>query len=186
MEFQHIEFERSLILIINQQKITITPFLTGEPGNIKLGINAPFGVAVNREEIHKSKQKKRETEASVYSDFPKKIQALFTALLSVTNKSEKLEVAAKKLFDKVKILTPLTLEQIARGDRPTTKWIITCAIDVLINEQSTAVQSLFSLDELFIFWARPLLNRKFNPQELLQKVTYMEMPLLLEKISSYS
>ena len=40
------------------QKIEIMPFLTTEVGNIKLGINAPKGGSVNREEIYKRKQEK--------------------------------------------------------------------------------------------------------------------------------
>lgn len=186
MEFQNIEFEHSLILIINHQKVKITPFVTNELGNIKMGIEAPFGVAVNREEIHKLKQKRHPSAPVAPTDFSKKIQALFTALLLVTNPSEQLEVAAKQLFDKVKTLSLLTLEQIARGERATSKWIITCALDVLIQAQSNVVQSLFSSDELFIFFARPLLNRKFSHQELLKSVSYMEMPLLIEQITDYS
>ena len=106
MEFHNIELEQSLILIINNQKVKITLSLTNEAGNIKFGIDAPFDMSVNREEFYQKKQKQRETVDLIHTDFSMKVQVLFTALLSVTNKSEKLEVAAKQLFKKDRILTP--------------------------------------------------------------------------------
>ena len=58
MEIRIIPFEDRLVIIKNNQKIILTPFLTQEAGNIKMGIEAPKGVAVNREEIYKRKQEK--------------------------------------------------------------------------------------------------------------------------------
>jgi len=58
MEIRTIAFEHNLIIIKDGKKIQITPFRTLEPGNIKLGIDAPKGVEVNREEIYKRKQEK--------------------------------------------------------------------------------------------------------------------------------
>ena len=57
MEIQYVEFEEKLIIVINNQRVEITPFrLKDEHGNIKFGINAPRGIGVDREEIYKSKQ----------------------------------------------------------------------------------------------------------------------------------
>lgn len=57
MEIQYISFEDKLLIISNNQKIEITPFfIPGDPTNIKLGIDAPRGVSVNREEIYKKKK----------------------------------------------------------------------------------------------------------------------------------
>lgn len=58
MEITTIEFEGKLVLNINNQKVCIIPFLTQEHGNIKFGIDAPRGVGVDREEVHKRKQEK--------------------------------------------------------------------------------------------------------------------------------
>jgi carbon storage regulator len=58
MEIINIEFESSLVVINGKQKIKITVFKTPEHGNIKLGIDAPRGVSVNREEIYIQKQEK--------------------------------------------------------------------------------------------------------------------------------
>lgn len=58
MEIKCVPFEGKMTLIINHQKVTITPFLTGEEGNIKIGIAAPACLEVNREEVYKKKQEK--------------------------------------------------------------------------------------------------------------------------------
>lgn len=59
MEITTVEFEGKLIIVKNQQLIDISPFLTQDPGNIKLGITAPRGVIVDREEIYILKQKNK-------------------------------------------------------------------------------------------------------------------------------
>jgi carbon storage regulator len=57
MEIKVIQFESTLIIIQNKQEIHITPFLTSEHGNIKLGIDAPKGISIDREEVYKRKKK---------------------------------------------------------------------------------------------------------------------------------
>ena len=42
----------------DNQKIQLTAFLTEEQGNIKIGIDAPRGISVDREEIYIIKQNK--------------------------------------------------------------------------------------------------------------------------------
>lgn len=56
MDIVTIPFESKLILIKNNQKIQITVFLTAEQGNVKIGIDAPRGIGVDREEIYIIKQ----------------------------------------------------------------------------------------------------------------------------------
>lgn len=56
MDIVTIPFESKLILIKNNQKIQITVFLTEEQGNVKIGIDAPRGIGVDREEIYIIKQ----------------------------------------------------------------------------------------------------------------------------------
>jgi sRNA-binding carbon storage regulator CsrA len=189
MEIITIEFEKKLVIIINNHKVDIIPFLMkDDPGTIKLGIDAPFEVSVNREEIHKRKQEQQQLEQqdTPYIDYAKKIPAIFTELLSVTHKSEKLEDAAQKLFHKDKILTPKSIEKIARGDMPTSKWIVTCAIDILITERFKSINKFLSPYELFVLWAKPLLNRTTENQTILTKSSLLDMPLLIEHISNYS
>lgn len=58
MEITSIPFDKQLVIFKNKQKIIINIFLTSEHGNIKMGIVAPKGISVDREEIYVRKQKK--------------------------------------------------------------------------------------------------------------------------------
>lgn len=60
MEIRTVVFESELIITLkNNQKVVITPFKTQEPGIIKLGIDAPKQVTVNRQEIYLKKQEQK-------------------------------------------------------------------------------------------------------------------------------
>lgn len=63
MEITAVEFEGKLIIIKNNQQIVISPFQTQEHGNIKLGITAPKGVGIDREEIYILKQKNKSSKS---------------------------------------------------------------------------------------------------------------------------
>ena len=71
MEIRTVAFESDLIITLkDNQKIVITPFKTHEPGNFKLGIEAPKHVSINRQEIYLRKQeqlKKEKVQASTDS-----------------------------------------------------------------------------------------------------------------------
>ena len=62
MEIITIPFEESLIIQINGQVVKVIAFQTAEQGNIKLGIDAPRSVKVNREEVYRAMQKKLQLE----------------------------------------------------------------------------------------------------------------------------
>lgn len=63
MEIRTIAFESELIITLeNNQKVVITPFKTHEPGNFKLGIDAPKQVSINRQEIYLRKQEQFKKE----------------------------------------------------------------------------------------------------------------------------
>lgn len=57
MECINLPVEQPLVITRGAQRITVTAFLTAEPGNIKLGINAPREVSVDREEVHYLKKR---------------------------------------------------------------------------------------------------------------------------------
>lgn len=68
MEITKVAFEEKLIIIKNNQRIELVPFITQERGNIKVGIIAPKGVSVDREEIHLLKQQKRRQKEAAEVD----------------------------------------------------------------------------------------------------------------------
>lgn len=170
MEIWTIDFGVNLVLLQNNERISITPLTKTEDDAIRFGIDAPKHVPVNRQEIYhiKSTRLKSVSDDSSTYNHSHKIQEIFREIVSITCKSEKLERAAKELFDKEKILTPKTIERIALGEQPTTAWILTCAIDVLIKEKPIAVQQLLSLKRLYQLWAKPLLQRGLDKKFLLK------------------
>ena len=58
MNIIQLPFESSIILTCNNKVVKVTVFLTGEPDNIKFGVDAPRGIKINREEIYFKKLKK--------------------------------------------------------------------------------------------------------------------------------
>lgn len=103
-------------------------------------------------------------------DVSLKIQGIFTELLSIHNKSEKLHQKALTLFGKDKSIAPKTIEEIAKGKLSTSRWLVTCAIDLLLEEKPNIIQKLLPNDDLLFFWANPLLKNKTPINELISKI----------------
>lgn len=101
-------------------------------------------------------------------DLSLKIQAVFSELLSIHNKSEKLHQKAIELFQKNKSIAPKTIEEIAKGE-PTQRWLVSCAIDVLIEEKPELICKILSDDDLVFLWAKPLLSAQYPPEQLANK-----------------
>jgi sRNA-binding carbon storage regulator CsrA len=190
MEIVSIEFEEKLVLIKNNQTIHLTVFLTEEAGTIKFGIDAPRGLVVNREEIYKKKLAKITNglglSEQVAVDYSPKTQQIFTQLMSITNKSEKLEVAAKQLFDKDKILTPKSIERIANGDMGTSSWLVTCALDILIEEKPESIKNHLSANSIFKLWAMPLIKRALKSSDIIAKAQKLKNEDLSKLIIHYA
>lgn len=184
MEIKYVEFEQQLILKINNEQVIIYPFLTKEEGNIKLGIAAPPGISVNREEIYKKKQEKQQAE-SIESK-PSVVQTVFSKLMFVAFKSEKLEAAFKKLFNGHQFLTPKAIEKIACGKSLASMEMTACAIDVLIQEEPHLINKLLTTEEVCALWAKPLLKQCLELDAILQKAKKLERPRLMEQITYYA
>jgi carbon storage regulator len=56
MDIVFLDFEKPLLLDVKGHKVEIFLFKTAEPGNIKFGVNAPYNLGVNREEIYLKKK----------------------------------------------------------------------------------------------------------------------------------
>ncbi|WP_083821378.1 carbon storage regulator [Legionella drancourtii] len=181
MEICYVAFENPLTLIKNNQKILITPFLTGEDGNIKMGIDAPNGVSVDREEIYIRKQKNAQLSEA---DSSFKIQQIFKLLFTVTYKSELLEKTAKRLFNKDKILTPTAILKVSKGEAHATAWLVSCAVNILIHEKCDQLKDMFPIDDIFHFWAKPLLKTDNNYEEMIATAQRLKIPELIERINT--
>jgi hypothetical protein len=103
-------------------------------------------------------------------DLSLKIQAVFSELLSVYNKVEKLHQKALTLFGKDKSIASLTIEEIAKGRLSTPRWQVACALDILLEEKPDTIQKLLSNEDFLFLWANPLLKNQIPIKELLVKL----------------
>lgn len=118
-------------------------------------------------------------------DVSLKIQAVFSELLSIHNKSEKLHQKAIELFKKDKSLAPMTIEEIAKGALSTPRWIVTCAIEILLEEKPDILQKLLSDEDILFFWANPLLKHHMPKKELIKKLELLNnCKSLIKKLDS--
>ncbi|CAM2827392.1 Uncharacterised protein [Legionella steigerwaltii] len=104
---------------------------------------------------------------NVKTDVSLKIQAVFSELLSIHNKSEKLHQKARTLFNKDKSIAPKTIEEIAKGELSTSKWLVACAVEILLEEKPDVVQKILADDDILFLWANPLLKNNRPIKELL-------------------
>lgn len=118
-------------------------------------------------------------------DYSSQTQAVFTELLNIHNKSEKLHEKARLLFQKDKSYSPKTLESMATGESNPSKWLITCAIDLLIEEHINLLETL-SEDDIFMLWAKQLLDSGCDRDALLNKVQVLNMGKVKSKIIHYT
>lgn len=118
-------------------------------------------------------------------DYSSQTQAIFTELLNIHNKSEKLHEKAKSLFKKDKSYSPKTIESMANGESNPSKWLIACAISLLVDEHINLLETL-SEDDIFMLWAKQLLDNEFNKDELLKQINSLNMDDVKTKITNYN
>lgn len=115
------------------------------------------------------------------------IRAVFSELLSIHNKSEKLHQKALTLFDKDKSISPKTIEEIAKGQLSTSRWLVTCAIEILIEEKPDILQKILPDEDILYLWANPLLKNRIPAQELMKKLNSLNnSEFLINKLISMS
>jgi hypothetical protein len=116
---------------------------------------------------------------------PGQIQGIFAELLHVHNKSEKLYEKAKSLFGKDKSYSPKALESMASGESNPSKWLVSCAIDLLLDEGND-VNSLLSEDDLFMLWVKPQLDQHLDNDRIIQRLSHMNLADLIKRTKSYT
>ncbi|KTD46578.1 hypothetical protein Lqui_2503 [Legionella quinlivanii] len=73
---------------------------------------------------------------------------------------------ARALFNKDKSIAPKTIEEIAKGELSTSKWLVACAIEILLEEKPNVVQKILSDSDILFLWATPLLKNHRPLNEL--------------------
>ena len=106
-------------------------------------------------------------------------------LPSIHNKSEKLHQKAITLFHKDKNIAPKTIEEIAKGELSTSRWLVVCAIEILLEEKPYILQKTLSEEDILFLWANPLLKNNVSKSELIKKLeSFKNCESLIKKMSS--
>lgn len=113
------------------------------------------------------------------------IQSVFAELQTIYNRSEKLHQKALSLFDKDKSYSPRAIQGMATGETLPSKWLVACAIDLLIDEQCVRVQSLLTANDLYLLWGKPLFDSTYTQEKLIDRATLLHQTELIEKLQSY-
>ena len=159
-------YDSMVLNIVQQMKVATT----------KLSANAKAEAFNLLEKAGISEYKKQ--------DYRSQIQAIFTELSNIHNKSEKLHNKAKLLFDKDKSYSPNAITSMATGESNPSKWLVACAIDALIDEQVNLSRTL-SEDDLFMLWAKQLLDNNIQAGILVNRAILLGNDRLIDKINSY-
>lgn len=102
-------------------------------------------------------------------DYSSQIQKIFSELVHVYMKTEKLQDNALELFKKDKLLSARSIDSIAQGLIQPTKWMTACAIEILLKERNELIKKILTDDDFFMLWAKPLLDNDFSKEKLLNK-----------------
>ncbi|WP_242604030.1 hypothetical protein [Legionella santicrucis] len=81
-----------------------------------------------------------------------------------------LKTRPRILFNKEKSIAPKTIEEIAKGELSTSKWLVACAIEILLEEKPDIVQKILTDDDILFLWANPLMKNHKPVKELLDNL----------------
>lgn len=116
-------------------------------------------------------------------DFNNQIKSVFSELQAVFDRSEKLHTKALNLFAKDKSYSPLAIKGMAEGETTPSKWLISCAIDVLIDERSEILKKILTTDDIYMLWAKPLLNAQHSEQDIIKRIKSLHIKSLEKRIA---
>jgi hypothetical protein len=119
-------------------------------------------------------------------DLNSQTQAIFSELLAIHNKSEKLHEKALKLFNKDKSYSPKAIEGMATGESIPSKWLVACAVDILIDEKATILATILSSNDFFLLWAKPLLDNGGENRVVMKRAELTGNAALIKKINNYT
>jgi hypothetical protein len=113
------------------------------------------------------------------------IQSIFSEMQSIYNRSEKLHIKAKTLFNKNKSYSPLAIKGMATGETLPSKWLVACAIEVLLDENPERIKSLLTQNDLFLLWVKPMKDSTFSTENLMTRAALFESKELIDKMQSF-
>ena len=73
----------------------------------------------------------------------------------------------------------------AKGETIPSKWLVACAIEILMNEKPQIIQVILSDNDLFMLWAKQLLDQDHDINNVLNKARSLNKEELTNKIEHY-
>lgn len=111
------------------------------------------------------------------------IQSIFSELQSVYNRSEKLQLKASSLFNKDKSYSPRAIKGMAIGETLPSKWLVACAIDLLLDEMPERIKKFLTINDLFLLWGKPLKDSNYSNEHLINRAKLFESDELIDKLN---
>jgi hypothetical protein len=118
-------------------------------------------------------------------DMSSQIQAVFAELLAIRDRSKKLQDQAITLFEKNKSYSPNALAGMAKGETLPSKWLVACAIEILMKEKPQIIEVTLSDNDVFMLWAKQLLDQGHDVSTVLDKARSLNKEELINKIKNY-
>lgn len=103
-------------------------------------------------------------------DHKPQIQAIFNELNGIYNRSEKLHKKAIELHNKDKSYSPRAIQGMGEGETTPAKWLVSCAVDILIDEKLEILKSMLTPDDINMLYIRPLLKANHTKDYLLSRL----------------
>ncbi|WP_454783519.1 hypothetical protein [Legionella sp. WA2022007384] len=185
LPYEFIEVLEQIEIICDEQKVELNifePMVSSMIQQIKIAVGKLSGSSKEHaltllNQVNLAEYKKQ--------DFSNQIKSIFSELQAVVNRSEKLHHKAITLFDKDKSYSPMAVKGMASGETTPSKWLVACAVEVLLNEKNDILFKILTEDDVFMLWAKQLLDQGHNPEEIIHKIDALNKNELINKIKCY-
>ncbi|HHF0526767.1 TPA: hypothetical protein ACP9FK_003439 [Legionella anisa] len=185
LPYEFIEVLEQIEIICDEQKVELNifePMVSSMIQQIKIAVGKLSGTSKEQalmllNQVNLAEYKKQ--------DFSNQIKSIFSELQAVVNRSEKLHHKAKTLFDKDKSYSPMAIKSMSSGETTPSKWLVACAIEVLLDEKNDILFKILTEDDVFMLWAKQLIDQGHNPKNIMHKIDVLNKNELMNKIKGY-
>lgn len=185
LPYEFVDVLEKIEIICDEQKVELNifePMVTSMIQQLKVAVGKLSGSSKEQalillNQVNLAEYKKQ--------DFSNQIKSIFSELQAVVNRSEKLHHKAKTLFDKDKSYSPMAIKGMAAGETIPSKWLVCCAIEVLFDENKDILFKTLTEDDVFMLWAKQLLDQGHTPSSLMHKIEALHTNELINKIKDY-
>lgn len=185
LPYEFIDVLEQIEIICDQQKVELNifePMVSSMIQQIKIAVGKLSGSSKEQaltllNQVNLAEYKRQ--------DFSNQVKSIFSELQAVANRSEKLKDKAMALFDKDKSYSPMAIKSMAEGETTPSKWLVACAVEVLLDEKKDIVFKILTEDDVFMLWAKQLLVQRHEPEDIIKKIFHLSKIELMNKIESY-